>query len=726
MPVRTEVASAVERIGRVLSTQLISFGVPLLGVDDVISKDGTLSEAMLHLKPAHAKSVLIALLEPMRELLSLNEEFKRSIGLVQFRSGSSSSSSSGTSTTDRDSFEVKTPLVATTSHLQKRLDDDGCKVINGYTIIDELGRGAYGKVKLAVDAANCPVAIKIVRKSQAKKLGGDAALAREIAVMKKLKHRNVVPLYEVINDPESDKLYMVMKYVDQGPIAKVNADNTCTPIAPEVAQEVMNELVDALVYVHKRRVAHRDIKPDNILLDAEGTPYFADFGVSSIIDKDDPTLNTVEGTALFMAPELFSESTLNVNAFAADVWGLGVTLYMLLYGVAPFKGTNYREIGAAVQQSLLVFPEVSSVPAMWQDLLRGMLNKDPAKRWTLRRIQNHKALQERQITQEDLRAALVPSVALPPVVTPLSAVVPEADAFAWSTASRNSEAPAVVTEEQVMVNSNIPFIRVSSTRADGAAESSAHPLQLVDAVATVNSDKVAAPAALGVSQTASPRLKSLSHFASFNGSTNSDKAAAFRPGGSVCMTPLCARRVLSRDHSGKGSIFRKQSLLPCEGSFGAVTGLVDFVPLRPSVKPYSEASRQGSLELSREAGANSRNPSIDAVPADAAREPPQAHLGSMRHSGRDHPLERLAPADGAQDPSLPTLSFFGSNVSAAGNAASATFSGESSSDHSNSPSLRSATTSFGSAAVMAPSPPRDQRPLHASPRAEAVLGDGNA
>jgi serine/threonine protein kinase len=205
----------------------------------------------------------------------------------------------------------------------------------------------------------------------------------------------VVPLYEVIDDPESAKLYLVMKYVDQGPIAKVGPDNTCAAIGAARAKEVMGELVAGLSYLHKRGVAHRDIKPDNILVDAAGTPYFADFGVSTIIDKDDPTLSTVEGTALFMPPELFSESRLKVDAFAADVWSLGVTLFMLLFGTAPFGGSNYREIAEAVRSRELVFPATAGAAAVgeeWEDLLRGMLRKDPARRLTLKHIKKHRAL----------------------------------------------------------------------------------------------------------------------------------------------------------------------------------------------------------------------------------------------------------------------------------------------------------------------------------------------
>ena len=275
-------------------------------------------------------------------------------------------------------------------------------------MIDDLGRGAYGKVKLAVDEANCPVAIKIVHKSLLKKTKGDSCIAREIAVMKKLKHRNVVPLYEVIDDPESEKLYMVMKYVDQGPITKLQPGGTCETIGAERLREVLGELVSGLSYLHKRGVAHRDIKPDNILVDAAGTPYFVDFGVSAIIDRNNPNVSTVEGTATFMPPELFDDQALKVDAFAADVWSLGVTVYMLLYGKVPFGGSNYREIATAVRTEELVFPARadSGVGDGWEDLLRGMLCKDAAKRMKLKAVKKHSVLQEAPVTAAEVEMAM--------------------------------------------------------------------------------------------------------------------------------------------------------------------------------------------------------------------------------------------------------------------------------------------------------------------------------
>ena len=301
--------------------------------------------------------------------------------------------------------------VVQTDHLVKKLDQEGNKVINRYTVIDNLGQGAFGKVKLAVDEANCPVAIKIVRKKVLKQQAdGERAIAREIAVMKKLKHRNVLPLYEVIDDPESEKLYMVMKFVDQGPISKARPDGTFDAIPSERLKELTEELVSGLSYLHKRGVAHRDIKPDNILVDSAGTPYFVDFGVSAIIDTDNPKVSTVEGTAMFMPPELFDDTTLKVDAFAADVWSLGATLYALLYGRAPFMGSNYREISLSVRNAPLTFPDASrggvDADPGWEDLLRGMLCKDPAKRMSLKAVKKHQVLQQVDlVTDFDLEAA---------------------------------------------------------------------------------------------------------------------------------------------------------------------------------------------------------------------------------------------------------------------------------------------------------------------------------
>ena len=297
--------------------------------------------------------------------------------------------------------------VVVTDHVERQVAPDGFKQINRYTVIDDLGHGAYGKVKLAIDESNNPVAIKIVRRTKVKL---SENVNREIAVMKKLRHPNVVRLLEVIDDPTSEKLYMVMKYIEGGPIAKLRPEGTCACLDPDRVCHLAHQLLAGLSYLHKRHVAHRDIKPDNILVDSDGTPYFSDFGVSEILEGERHDVRTLQGTIAFMSPELLNEEgEIRADAFAADVWALGATLYVMLFGTLPFHGDTKKQMIAAIQHDELEFPPEASDD--WKALLRGMLHKDPAKRWTIKQAKHSDALgikvavEVNAVTEDEVRLA---------------------------------------------------------------------------------------------------------------------------------------------------------------------------------------------------------------------------------------------------------------------------------------------------------------------------------
>lgn len=107
-----------------------------------------------------------------------------------------------------------------------------------------------------------------------------AQLQREIAIMKKCRHRNIVSLYEVIDDPSLDVMYLVMQYVDKGPIATIRNDGTIEKrIEAGALADYALQIVKGLRYLHRSGIIHRDM-PDNILLGSKGDVYLADFGVT--------------------------------------------------------------------------------------------------------------------------------------------------------------------------------------------------------------------------------------------------------------------------------------------------------------------------------------------------------------------------------------------------------------------------------------------------------------
>eukprot|EP00756_Hemistasia_phaeocysticola_P038463 Hpha_TRINITY_DN16758_c2_g1::TRINITY_DN16758_c2_g1_i1::g.79101::m.79101/K07359/CAMKK2; calcium/calmodulin-dependent protein kinase kinase 2 len=192
--------------------------------------------------------------------------------------------------------------VTLTSAVVKGEDEEGNKTINEYAVISELGRGSYGKVKLALHTeSDVLFAIKIMNKSvlsrvktrdaHGEKTAFDDVL-REIAIMKRLDHPNIVTLHEVIDDPDSNKLYLILDYLERGPVFDIGKTETPLPIC-DVRKHLWS-ICQGLDYLHQLGIIHKDVKPDNILVDKEGVCRLTDFGVSQVheliledVDDDD-------------------------------------------------------------------------------------------------------------------------------------------------------------------------------------------------------------------------------------------------------------------------------------------------------------------------------------------------------------------------------------------------------------------------------------------------------
>lgn len=336
------------------------------------------------------------------------------------------------------------PAVQDSHHVHVDGDiDDGTKTINDYVIVAPIGAGSFGTVELGVTLAGEPRAIKAIKRSAL--MGrNEAAVRREIAIMKKLRHDNVVRLYEVIDDPGENMIYLVMKYCSNGPIVKVRPDFTCDTLPLPVAKALLRQLVSGLHYLHLRRVVHRDIKPDNVLLDHANCPCFVDFGVSGTVHKKSRTAineKSTEGTPAFWAPEIFARKRHNevqynnrnnsnsgapaaaaaggnnsnrragrsdaspassaaaapaplppVDLMAADVYSLGATFFTAVCGVVPFVAKTQDALAELVLHSELRLPDF--LPPAWKDLFARMLEKDPVKRIKLPAVKLHPVFTE--------------------------------------------------------------------------------------------------------------------------------------------------------------------------------------------------------------------------------------------------------------------------------------------------------------------------------------------
>eukprot|EP01028_Stygiella_incarcerata_P010952 TRINITY_DN5963_c1_g1_i1.p1 TRINITY_DN5963_c1_g1~~TRINITY_DN5963_c1_g1_i1.p1 ORF type:complete len:562 (+),score=170.45 TRINITY_DN5963_c1_g1_i1:78-1763(+) len=282
-----------------------------------------------------------------------------------------------------------------TSVVHFSYDEDGNKMVNEYVILRLLGRGQYGKVKLAMNMKdNQLYAIKILNKSILKRIrkgfGKNAysGVLKEIAIWKKLRHENVVRLFEVIDDPDEDRLFLVTEFVEDGCVASLDVDGSLVggPVDEENASHFMRQSCLGLRYLHDQRIIHKDIKPENILRGGDRIAL-ADFGVSDMFEGEDDRIRATDGTPAFMPPEAFDQHATKYSGKRADVWSLGVTLYALLVGKTPFSGDSYVDICNAIREADPELPDELSAEA--RDLVKRMLAKNPEDRITLDEILIH-------------------------------------------------------------------------------------------------------------------------------------------------------------------------------------------------------------------------------------------------------------------------------------------------------------------------------------------------
>ena len=290
------------------------------------------------------------------------------------------------------------------------VEADGKSMLCEYEIIAEIGQGSFGTVVLAVPCGTDseePVAIKTMYRkkinrhntsesmsthdSSASEMEPNAhnAVEREIALMKRLRHKNLVRLFTVIEDEVQQQVHLVMQYIENGPIAELSRQGTCTPLPVDDVVHYMVQVSSGLDYLHKRGILHRDVKPENILIGRDRVAYVADFGVSTVITDGAKGVAVTAGTIPFFSPELCSEPDA-VEKFGkeCDVWAFGVTLYVLLYGKLPFTGWNQPSLVRSIMNDPLQLPETNAVgtaiPALLRQMLANLLQKSPRQRISLK------------------------------------------------------------------------------------------------------------------------------------------------------------------------------------------------------------------------------------------------------------------------------------------------------------------------------------------------------
>ncbi|KAL5711828.1 calcium/calmodulin-dependent protein kinase [Ranunculus cassubicifolius] len=255
-----------------------------------------------------------------------------------------------------------------------------------YQICEEIGRGRFGTVfRCYSSESGEPFACKSIDKRLLSDSIDRECLEKEAKIMSLVSgNPNIVQIIDVYED--EDWIHMVLEL----------CDSSDSDLYDRVTKQVFNEseaisvvtqLMKALAHCHRRGVAHRDIKPDNILFDSRNRLKLADFGSADFFSEGN-SLSGLVGTPYYVAPEVLSGRDYNEKV---DVWSAGVILYIMLAGIPPFYGESATEIFEAVLRGNLRFPTriFHSISLSAKDLLRKMLCKDVSRRFSAEQVLRH-------------------------------------------------------------------------------------------------------------------------------------------------------------------------------------------------------------------------------------------------------------------------------------------------------------------------------------------------
>ncbi|XP_060804030.1 serine/threonine-protein kinase SIK2 [Amyelois transitella] len=275
-----------------------------------------------------------------------------------------------------------------------------------YDIERTIGKGNFAVVKLARHRiTKTEVAIKIIDKSQL-----DASnlqkVYREVDIMKRLDHPHIIKLYQVMET--KNMIYIVSEYASKGEIFDYIA--RYGRMAEQAARRKFWQILSAVEYCHERRIVHRDLKAENLLLDANMNIKIADFGFSNYYATGE-LLATWCGSPPYAAPEVFEGK--RYTGPEIDIWSLGVVLYVLVCGALPFDGSTLQSLRDRVLSGRFRIPYFMSEDC--ESLIRKMLVLEPMKRYTIEQIKKH-----RWMAAEPY---VVPSVVADPARSPAHAPV---------------------------------------------------------------------------------------------------------------------------------------------------------------------------------------------------------------------------------------------------------------------------------------------------------------
>ena len=254
--------------------------------------------------------------------------------------------------------------------------------IGPFKLMNQIGSGKFSTVYLGIhEETGQKVAIKQIKKSE---INTNALLAKEINIQKMLFHPYLTQLYGVIE--KSENIFLISEYCSKGDIITnlIEKGNFKEDFSCKIFQQILS----SLEYLHKNKITHRDIKPENILLTENYDAKLTDFGLSKYY-KENELLSTFCGSPIYASPEMLEGK--KYNGTKIDIWGLGISLYIMVCGELPFIVEDENDIKTLINNITngnYSIPDFLSNEC--KDLIKKMLEINPDKRISLEEIKEHK------------------------------------------------------------------------------------------------------------------------------------------------------------------------------------------------------------------------------------------------------------------------------------------------------------------------------------------------
>ena len=300
-------------------------------------------------------------------------------------------------------------------------EESGHKIVNNFIFQEIIGRGAYSKVKRCIDKeTKKELAVKVIKNYllRKKKKAFDKTSSGSLLIhymiedaineMKTYKaipkeHPNILSLYQILNDNEKDKTYLIMELAE--PLVTINEETGIFTLNnkfdnnkydEKLIKKWILEIASGLKFLHENNIAHCDIKSDNILLGKDGKLKLSDFGSSLRMNEPEDNILRTQGNIYFFPPELVEDKEKDKKSIdykAVDIWDLGISIYTYIFKCLPFMPENREnivELFKAITESNFDFNKNGvTISEEMKKLLMHLFEKDPEKRFTADDIVNY-------------------------------------------------------------------------------------------------------------------------------------------------------------------------------------------------------------------------------------------------------------------------------------------------------------------------------------------------